>query len=608
MSASIPSMELPSCEVQRLEEIADLVSSVGHSRVEKRMLAWALKEEGYIPKLLQLFQVCENGKDTDSLHLLFDIVRRMLYLDEEVVFEVMFSDECILDVAGCLEYDPSLAQPESHREFLMKTDKRQEIIPTRDPEIRKKIRQTSRAEYIRSIILRNPPKSQRGSLSTLTAFIRRSKKEILKMLQRDEAFLSEIFAQLKDEATADEQRLQLVKLFREFCAFSLTFPRKRRAFLNTLARFEFLPTLKRLMGMNDLQVRSIATDILSYVVYFHPSMVLNFVLQEAHESDKNDQLLTVIIEQLINNSDPGLGGNNQLKEILYTLIDPRNMRYKANISEVFGFINFFYDHCIHILTAPLLADTSENSYDEDDYRAAERLALILEVLSFCVERYKYQMVKYVTSEDLLRRVLVLLKSKHQFLALAALRFMRRMIGLKDKLCNRYIIQRNLFEPVVNALLDNGDRSNLFNSALQELFDFILMEDIQSLIEHLVENFSAKLETILYVPTFQAMMAKYELEKSRQNKTLNSVPSVLPGKAFVRDERVSEAEEKPQGGEVEEEAAPTQSSGVPSTTSTPLARVMSPVKRGLFEIFSFPDESDEDDEKEAPPRKRARVDS
>lgn len=59
-----------------------------------------------------------------------------------------------------------------------------------------------------------------------------------------------------------------------------------------------------------------------------------------------------------------------------------------------------------------------------------------------------------------------------FLRVGALRFMRRIIGLKDEFYNRYITKGNLFEPVINALLDNGTRYNLLNSAVIELFEFI----------------------------------------------------------------------------------------------------------------------------------------
>lgn len=41
--------------------------------------------------------------------------------------------------------------------------------------------------------------------------------------------------------------------------------------------------------MDDLQVRSAATDIFSYLVEFSPSMVREFVMQEAQQSDDVSQ-------------------------------------------------------------------------------------------------------------------------------------------------------------------------------------------------------------------------------------------------------------------------------------------------------------------------------
>ncbi|NXF06940.1 P4R3B phosphatase, partial [Smithornis capensis] len=530
-------VDLPPCEIQRLGEIANLVTSVRRSRVRKEKLAQALKKEGYIPKLLQLFQVCENLKDTKALHLLFDIVRGILYLDEAILFEVMFSDEYVLDVFGCLEYDPCLAQPQKHRELLLKIAKLQEAIPIKDHKLRKKIYQMSRARFIRNIILPNPSDFEEGFLSTLTSFIRCSKEEILNMLQKNKIFLPGIFAKLKDEVTDDQQRCELMIFFKEFCAFSLSLRTKRDKFLDTLAKLEILPTLEILLGMKDLQVRSAATDILSYLLYFRPSMVQDFVMQEALQGYNDTQLLVLIIEQMIYHPDPGLGGDNQYMEILCTLTDPENMLDKFSRLEIFGFLDFFYDCCIDVLTAPLLDHTSGGSYLKgkekfnfflslvlkyfegtcNDYHTAEILASILELLSFCVEQHKYHMKKYVIKKDLLRSVLILLKSKHKFLALCALRFMRKIIGLKDDLYNNYITLKNLFEPVINALLDNRTRYNMLNSALLELFEFIRVEDIQFLIAHIVENFSGTLDSIKYVQTFQEFKTRYEQEKNQKKE-------------------------------------------------------------------------------------------
>ncbi|NWI83517.1 P4R3B phosphatase, partial [Dryoscopus gambensis] len=560
MPETSPLIDLPTCELNKLEEIADLVTSVLSSPIRREKLALALENEGYIKKLLQLFQVCENLENTEGLHHLYEIIRGILFLNKATLFEVMFSDECIMDVVGCLEYDPSLAQPKRHREFLTKTAKFKEVIPITDSELRQKIHQTYRVQYIQDIILPTPSVFEENFLSTLTSFIFFNKVEIVSMLQEDEKFLSEVFAQLTDEATDDDKRCEL--------------------------------------GMDDLQVRSAATDIFSYLVEFSPSMVREFVMQEAQQSDDDILLINVVIEQMICDTDPELGGAVQLMGLLRTLIDPENMLATANKTEKSEFLNFFYNHCMHVLTAPLLANTSEDKCEKgtqyfhflfpphslaafcgqqfsalscssgccyavvgstksnticpDNYQTAQLLALILELLTFCVEHHTYHIKNYIMNKDLLRRVLVLMNSKHTFPALCALRFMRRIIGLKDEFYNRYITKGNLFEPVINALLDNGTRYNLLNSAVIELFEFIRVEDIKSLIAHIVENFYNALESIEYVQTFKGLKTKYEQEKDRQSQKLNSVPSILRSNRFRRDARALEEDEEMWFNEDEEE--------------------------------------------------------
>ncbi|XP_050808081.1 serine/threonine-protein phosphatase 4 regulatory subunit 3B isoform X1 [Gopherus flavomarginatus] len=527
-------IDLPTCELNKLEEIADLVTSVLSSPIRREKLALALENEGYIKKLLQLFQVCENLENTEGLHHLYEIIRGILFLNKATLFEVMFSDECIMDVVGCLEYDPALAQPKRHREFLTKTAKFKEVIPITDSELRQKIHQTYRVQYIQDIILPTPSVFEENFLSTLTSFIFFNKVEIVSMLQEDEKFLSEVFAQLTDEATDDDKRRELVNFFKEFCAFSQTLqPQNRDAFFKTLAKLGILPALEIVM------------DIL---------------------------LINVVIEQMICDTDPELGGAVQLMGLLRTLIDPENMLATANVRKCKGktekseFLNFFYNHCMHVLTAPLLANTSEDKCEKDavvgsnksnticpdNYQTAQLLALILELLTFCVEHHTYHIKNYIMNKDLLRRVLVLMNSKHTFLALCALRFMRRIIGLKDEFYNRYITKGNLFEPVINALLDNGTRYNLLNSAVIELFEFIRVEDIKSLTAHIVENFYKALESIEYVQTFKGLKTKYEQEKDRQNQKLNSVPSILRSNRFRRDARALEEDEEMWFNEDEEE--------------------------------------------------------
>ncbi|XP_011890994.1 PREDICTED: putative SMEK homolog 3 [Cercocebus atys] len=531
---------LPDCELNTLDQIANIVNSVLASPIRRERLALILKNEAYIQKLLQLFHTCENLENTEGLYRLHEIIKGILSLNKSCLFEIMFSDECIMDVVGCLEYDPALDQPKRHRDFLTNDAKFKEVIPITNTELRQKIHQTYRVQYIHDILLPVPSIFEDNCLSTLTTFILSNKAEIVSMLQKDHKFLYEVFAQLKDETTHDDRRCELLIFFKELCSFSQALqPQSKDALLETLTQLGILPVLKIIMIRDDLQVRSAAAVICAYLVEYSPSRIREFIISESQVCKDSDLFINVIIKQMICDTDPELGGAVHLIVVLHTLLDPRNMLTTPEKSERSEFLHFFYKHCMHKFTAPLLAATSEHNCEEDDIvgydknkncpnnnQTAQLLALILELLTFCIQHHTYYIRNYILNKDLLRKALILTNSKHTHLILCALRFMRRMISLNDEIYNNYIIKGNHFEPVVNALLDNGTRYNMLNSAILELFEYIRVENIKPLVSHIVEKFYNTLESIEYVQTFKGLKIKYEKERDRQSQIQKNLHSVL----------------------------------------------------------------------------------
>ena len=66
-------------------------------------------------------------------------------------------------------------------------------------------------------------------------------------------------------------------------------------------------------------------------------------------------------------------------------------------------------------------------------------------------------------------------------SLGALRFMRKIIALKDEFYNRYIIKGNLFAPVIDSFVSNNGRYNLLDSAILEMFEFIKLVSFVALL-------------------------------------------------------------------------------------------------------------------------------
>lgn len=551
VSDHIPPIELPPCEIVNLEEIKEWTVTCLSSTMKKEKLTEAIENESYIRKLINLFHICESQNNLEGLHYLFDIFRNLFLLNKSALFEVMFSDDLIMDVIGCLEYDPLSPEPKRHRQYLKNESKFKEVIPISNPELLAKIHQTHRVQYIQDVVLPAPSVFEDNMLSSLSSFIFFSKVEIVTLIQEDEKFLPELLSKLTDESTPESKRRDLILFLKEYCNFSQTMqPHGKESFYKTLSSLGILPALEITLSSDDLQTKNAAVDVLSYIVEFSPSIVREYTLSQVANTDDHDSMLiNIIIEQVICDTFPDFARAVPLMINLRLLIDPENMLTMINKTEKLEFLTYFYKHSVHLLIAPLLANTVDDYPARDDYQIVQLLALILEMLTFCVEHHTYHIKNIILNKDLLRRVLVLMNSKHKFLVLCALRFMRKIIGLKDEFYYRYIIKGNLFKPVIDAFFNNNGRYNLLDSAIIEMFEFIKIEDIRSLIRHIVEVYGKRLETVDYVQTFKVIRLKYNQmqdrmkDREKNNASLDSVPSIMRTNRYRRDQRQMDEEEE-----------------------------------------------------------------
>ncbi|EDL20552.1 SMEK homolog 3, putative [Mus musculus] len=514
-------VEMQNCELHTLENIADLFTFVHETPSHKERLVLVLEKGVYIKKLLQHFNTCEKLKNMESLYYLNNIIKGILFLDNTHLFNIMFSDEFFMDMVGCLEYDPALDHPKQYREFLTQNAKFKEILPITHFQLRQTIQQTYRMQYVHDIVLPIPSICESNLLYGLNTMIIYNKIEIITMLQDDENFLLEVLARLKDNTVGNDRRHELLLFFKEFCTFAKTLENlEKHELLKTLINLGVMSALKAVVHMHDYQIQIAALDIFPYLVEYNPCLVREYLLDEAHDTDDDDLFLNIMIKQMICNSDPRFSQGIILPAILCALLDPENMHVTANGCEEKEFLNFFYTRCINNLIAPILSATveKENANNRanicpDNYQNAQLLGVVIEILTFCVQYHSTYIKSYILDNNLLSRILVLMTSKHTFLILCAVRFMRKLIGLKDEIYNLYIIKENLFEPVVNAFMHNGHRYNMLNSAIIELFEFIRQENIKSLIANIVENFFISFESIEYVQTFKGLKIKYEEEKN-----------------------------------------------------------------------------------------------
>ena len=180
-----PSSDLPVCELNRLKDIRDffVIELTRKSNPYKEKLTSILETENYIKRLIELFHMCEDLENGEGLNYLFEIFRSLFYLNKSPLLDILLSDDLIMEVIGCLEYDPSKAEPIRHREYISTKATFKEVIPFDNVDLVNKIHQTYKVQYIQDVILPAPSVFEENSLATLNSFIFLNKVEIANLIQ-----------------------------------------------------------------------------------------------------------------------------------------------------------------------------------------------------------------------------------------------------------------------------------------------------------------------------------------------------------------------------------------------------------------------------------------
>lgn len=98
----VPDGVLPTPLLGNLAAIADALSVVSPFHRDKVSIAAC--QNGYVNGLMEIFRTCEDLEDMESLGKIYTIVRSLILLNDQSLFEIMFASDCILNVVGALEY------------------------------------------------------------------------------------------------------------------------------------------------------------------------------------------------------------------------------------------------------------------------------------------------------------------------------------------------------------------------------------------------------------------------------------------------------------------------------------------------------------------------
>lgn len=507
-------LELPVPELSNLPQIAKVITEASVSILDDRdkISMLILTDPNFLRKLLEVFTICEDLENIEGLHMLHKIGKAIISLNDELVFDIIFSDEFILDIIGILEYDPEVSPRQNHRSFLKEQVIFKEAVPIQDGVILAKIHQTYRLGYIKDVILPNVPDTR--TLARINSMILANNVAVVSALQDDNTFIKSFFAELRSSSLSGQAKKDLVRFLQEFCSMSksLQLPHRMQLF-SSLVREGLFDIVTDVLGSDDESLRLSGMDILIAVLNYDPSILRKFLIHQPGHT-----LFSFLVTGMLT---PCQGGvQAQLLEVMRMLLDCEPAERQP--PEKSPFLDVFYGTYMDKIMDALTSDTVRGNPDHNkrvgaaygqiekpSYVTPEILAILCELLCFCVQHHSYRIKYYVLRNKVMEKVLRLTMRREKYIVVAAVRFFRTCIGRKDEFYNRHVVKNNLFEPVVEAFSANGSRYNLLNSAVLELFDFILKENVKTLIGYIVENYYGKFESIHYVDTFKKLKTRYE---------------------------------------------------------------------------------------------------
>ncbi|KAI8071348.1 component of IIS longevity pathway SMK-1-domain-containing protein, partial [Gongronella butleri] len=328
---------LPAPELGNLAQIATLLQNVVTIDEKEKIAAYILDSD-YLPKLVNLFESCEDLESTEDLHTLYTIMKSLIMFNSNKLVETIIKDEHIMNVAGMLEYKPDRPHEKAnYREVLLAQANMELVVPLNNEQVMTKIRETFRLQYLKDVILARYLSEELAA--TLQHFTLVSQMDIIDHIRNDHVYLACLFTLLKQPTTTDEQKIKVAECVLQLIAISKGLQvAQRTALFRTLVTHGLFDVFEVAMASPVEWLRTAGVNALSALVEADVSLTRSTLLKQMDErkpdqpADAPTDLMARMLKQFVAVKDPGL--KIQYFEVLKMLLESPTQLPGAFSSEV----------------------------------------------------------------------------------------------------------------------------------------------------------------------------------------------------------------------------------------------------------------------------------
>uniref|UniRef100_A0ACD5TWY7 Uncharacterized protein n=1 Tax=Avena sativa TaxID=4498 RepID=A0ACD5TWY7_AVESA len=472
------------------------------------------KDCDFFPKIVNLFRKCKDLGDRDGLHMIFRLVKAIILLNSSVIFDKILSDAFILDIIDVLEYDPEVHIVQSHRAFLEDHAVLKQAKPIRNASVVSRIHQTYRIRYIKDVILLKVLND--ATKASLDRIIQANNAFVVSFLKDDAYFIHELFETMRSSNVSAGSKSELVFLLREFCTVSMQSDQQIQL-SRDLANQGVLDIISDVLRSQDKVLVSAGTDILLHFLNQDPNLLRSYIANHEENSGEDISLLGILVKGMVID----FSGETlwQFQEILRMLLNESSLDMVTQCRAVIElFYKKYFDWLPDIIESSCLPKSIVRSTcgsggvgtRVEEYSATPEILLnICEFLRFCVVHHPYKTNINFLESNSMEKILTLTRRRERVLVVAAVRFMRTVIGTNDELLISHVIVLNTLKPIIEAFVEHGNRYNLLQSTALGLLEYIRKENKKSLVVHVVESFWNQLVKFGQLESIQAFKLKYQ---------------------------------------------------------------------------------------------------
>lgn len=530
---------IPDCKLEHLAALEDYFTTVPPVPRIRRCVAQKIVASDFVPKLFEVFSLCENCDYYDGLFQIFNIVKAICKLENTRLLEILLHPEHVASFAAILEYDPKVREDGRKHDFvsnLYRKNKLSSIHRAVRDDLLALIEHTFRIQYFREHVF--PQIMEEEPVFTLTILLRMCHRDLYLTIAQDKDFFAFIPALLANNENSDETvQRSVLEFLREFlnglksisfASFELAGCLDKNVVFTAV--FDFLGgCLQRFKGLSR-EMSQLVIDVL-FSFCEQSAAAIRWYLKEhlrlipttsggKSEESGASSLIGYLISAIVATDNAFF--RFELAGALKTIL----VAQEPGVDD--DFVQLFFAVCAKKLIEPFVAfdrtphqeapatvlvgTAAVNASRIVSERDADMFYHLLDVVEFCVVNYTTKARLLVHRHAFVDALFVLLHaSTNQRLLQAIVRFIKTLLSVHDDFYTGLLLKRNFLKPIMQLLETVGDTNTLLNSTLLSLFEKIRTEPhLRIVLSALVESHGAALaESFTYNRLFGDVLDAYE---------------------------------------------------------------------------------------------------